>query len=337
MDRSCAIGGYVNIGVIGPTGGEEFAENIADALRRMGQNVFQLGPAHPARRSRRAHNATYLIRMAMPRLDEHAQAKIASAASAAACDVVINIDLRLMPSTVMRLKRDGIRVAFWFPDTVAHLGRQLMILSAYDALFFKEPQLVERLRSNLDMPVYYLPEACNPVWHRPMGPAGTEPYLVAAGTMQPVRVRLLERLIAKGVPLRIYGMGVPSWIGETSVREAHAARYVTRQEKAKVFRSAAGVLNTMSPGEIDGVNGRLFQAAGCGAAVLTEFRPVLGELFEIGNELLTFRTFDELVDGASRLLGDPGLSAKLGDRAAIRAHRDHTYERRLTTILEKVT
>lgn len=155
----------MKIGVIGPTGEEQVAENIADALRQMGHDVIQLGPAHPARRIRSFHNATNLLRMALPDLDERAQAKIAHVASTTACEVVINIDLRLMPGTVMRLKRDGIRVAFWFPDPVAHLGRQYMILSPYDALFFKEPQLVERLRSNLDTPAYYLPEACNPRWH----------------------------------------------------------------------------------------------------------------------------------------------------------------------------
>ena len=326
----------MKIGVIGPTGREEVAENIADALRRMGQDVVQLGPAHPSRRSRRIHNATNLVRMALPRLDEYDQMKIAHAASAAACEVVINIDSRLMPNTVARLKRNGMRVAFWFPDTVAHLGRQLMILSPYDAMFFKEPEFVERLRSNLDMPVYYLPEACNPRWHRPLVPAGTDPYLVVAGTMQPVRVRLIDRLISKGIPLKLYGAGVPHWIGDTPTREVHVGRYITLEEKAKVYRAASGVLNTMSPGEIAGVNGRLFQAAGCGAAVLTEFRPALPELFAIGDEVLAFRTFDELIDEATRLLTEPGLTARLGDRAAMRAHREHTYEKRLAAILEKV-
>ncbi len=212
-----------------------------------------------------------------------------------------------------------------------------MVLAPYDALFFKEPHIVERLRANLDMPVYYLPEACNPRWNRPLVPAGTEPYLVVAGTMYPVRVRLLDRLITKGIPLKLYGVGIPRWVGETPARAAHAGRYVAREEKAQVFRSAAGVLNTMNPGEVAGVNARLFEAAGCGAAVLTEFRPTLPELFAIGDEVLAFRDFDELVDQATQLLTAAGLTARLGDAAAERAHRDHTYEQRLATILEKVS
>ena len=63
-------------------------------------------------------------------------------------------------------------------------------------------------------------------------------------------------------------------------RAAHTGRYLAREEKARVFRSAAGVLNTMHLAEVNGVNARLFEAAGCGAAVLTEFRSTVPELFD---------------------------------------------------------
>jgi spore maturation protein CgeB len=212
-----------------------------------------------------------------------------------------------------------------------------MVLAPYNALFFKEPHIVHLLKSNLGLPAFYLPEACNPRWHRPIVQAGTEPYLVVPGTMYPIRIKLLERLIGKGIPLRLYGVGIPRWIGETVARSSMTDRYVSLDEKARVYRSAAGVLNTMHPGEIGGVNGRLFQAAGCGAAVLTEFRPALPELFEVGHEVLAFHDFDGIIDQATRLLNEDSLTVRLGDAAAQRAHRDHTYEHRLNVILEKLS
>ena len=216
-------------------------------------------------------------------------------------------------------------------------GAAAMLLAPYDALFFKEPHLVERLRAMLDIPVYYLPEACNPRWHRPLVPAGTEPYLVVPGNMYPYRVRLLERLIAKGIPLKLYGADLPRWLGETPIRRLHSGRRVFHEEKAKIYRSAAGVLNTMFPAEIAGANGRLFQAAGSGAAVLTEFRPAVPELFAIGEEVLAYHDFDELVDQAVRLLNEDGLTARLGDAASRRAHRDHSYDVRLETIIAQLS
>ena len=79
------------------------------------------------------------------------------------------------------------------------------------------------------------------------------------------------------------------------------------------------------------------EAAGCGAAVLTEFRPTVPELFDIGQEVLAFHDFDELVDQAGRLLNESGLGQSLGDAASRRAHRDHSYDLRVATILEKVS
>jgi spore maturation protein CgeB len=325
------------IGVIGPVAPDYFADNVGDALERLGHVVTQLGAAHPIGHSRLVYRTAELAYQALPRLDERAQERTVRAARRADCEIVINLGARLMPGVVTRLRSSGARVAFWFPDHVANLGRQLMLLAPYDAIFFKEPFLTDRLRAMLDLPVYYLPEACNPRWHRPTTEPGTEPFLVIAGNMYPSRVRLLDRLIANGIPLRLYGGGFPRWIGETASRTAHTGRYIAREEKARVFRSAAGVLNTLHPSEVSGVNARLFEAAGCGAAVLTEFRPTVPDLFAVGNEVLAFHDFDDLVEQATRLLSERGLSARLGDAATQRAHRDHTYDLRVTTILEKLS
>jgi spore maturation protein CgeB len=327
----------MRVGVVGAAEPDYFADNVGDALDRIGHVVTYLGPPRVHHRSRRMVAVVTAARQAMPRLEDRAQQCIVQAALDAKCEVVINLDAHLMPGVVTRLRRAGIRMAFWFPDAVSNLGRQLMLLAPYDALFFKDPHIVDRLRATLDMPVYYLPEACNPRWHRPLSPAGTQPFLVVAGNMYPSRVKLLDRLIDKGIPLQLYGTSFPRWIGDTPARKIHAGRCVFREEKAQVFRSAAGVLNTMHPAEIIGVNARLFEAAGCGAAVLTEFRPSLPELFDIGTEVLAYHDFDELVDQATRLLNETGLTSRLGDAAARRAHRDHSYDLRVAAILEKVS
>jgi spore maturation protein CgeB len=277
------------------------------------------------------------IRPLLPALDERMQERIVRTALDNECEIVINLEQRLMPGVVERLRRHGAKVALWFPDPLTNLGRQLVLLAPYDALFFKEPHLVGRLRALLDLPAFYLPEACNPRWHRPLAVPGTEPHLVIAGNMYPSRIRLLERLMASGIPLRLYGGNFPRWVRATPLREVHAGRCIFQEEKARIFGSAAAVLNTLSLGEIDGVNARLFEAAGSGAAVLTEFRPTLPELFDIGDEVLAFSDFDELVTQAERLLADTGRSVKLGDAAALRAHKDHTYEKRLAVILEKLS
>jgi spore maturation protein CgeB len=326
----------MRIGVIGRVEPDMFGANIVEAARDSGHVAVPLGPAWASHRHNLTGHLAALSLQALPRLDQRAQRRIVRAAADAACDLVISVDARLAPESVAGLRRNGSRVALWFPDAIVNLGRALMLMAPYDAFFFKEPHLVDRLRATLDLPVYYLPQACNPKVHRPLVPAATEPHLVIAGNMYPSRLRLLERLLAKGIPVKAYGSAFPRWIGDSPVRGIHAGRPVFGEEKARVFRSAAGVLNNLHPAEVAGVNLRLFEAAGSGAAVLSEFRPVIPDLFAVGEEILTFGNFDELVEQASRLLHEPGLAARLGDAAARRAHRDHTVAQRLAVIIEKV-
>ena len=70
--------------------------------------------------------------------------------------------------------------------------------------------------------------------------------------MYPIRVKLIERLMDKGIPLKLYGVGIPRWIGDTPARQAYTGSSISLTEKARVYRSAAGVLNTMHPGEVAG-------------------------------------------------------------------------------------
>ncbi len=326
----------MRIGIVGPNSPDSFAANIIDALPAMGHTPVALGASY----SVGGHYASVIamtIRNALPALDERMQRRIARAALEAECEIVINLEQRLIPGVVRQLRRNRVKVALWFPDALVNMGRQFMLLAPYDAIFVKEPHLVDRLRAVLDLPLFYLPEACNPRSHRPLASPGTEPYLVLAGNMYPSRILLLERLLASGIPLRLYGARFPRWVGQTPLREVHAGHPIFGEEKARVFRSAAAVLNTMHPSEIYGVNARIFEAAGCGAAVLTEFRPMLPDLFEVGDEVLAFHDFNTLISQATRLLSEGGLSAKLGDAAALRAHESHTYEKRLTVILEKLS
>lgn len=326
----------MRIGVIGQNWLDSFAANIIDGIQDMGHDPVALGSSYWIGHSH-ASAVAVAVRNALPVLDERLQRRIARAALDNGCELVINVEQRLMPDVVRQLQRNGVKVALWFPDHLASMGRQLMLLAPYDAVFMKEPLLVERLRAVLGLPFFYLPEACNPRLHRPIVASGTEPCLVIAGNMYPSRILLLERLLAKGVPLSLYGDGFPRWVGQTPLRDVHAGRGVYGEEKARVFQSATAVINTLYPAEIHGVNVRLFEAAGSGAAVLTEFRPTLPDLFSIGDEVLTFHDFDELISQATRLLHEEGLSERLGAAATKRAHGSHTYERRLSVILEKLS
>jgi len=298
----------------------------------MGIDNVRLGPAQVRPRNAKFAAAFDVARRSVA-FDERLQARVARRALHYECTVVVTVEGGTSPAVITELRRNGVPAALWFPDHITNLGRLQMLMAPYAALFFKEPSLVERLTATLGLPVSYLPEACNPHWHRSDESQGVDPVVVVAGGMYPSRLLLLERLIAADVPLAIYGGIFPRWVSDHPAMQHHTGRYIARQQKADVFRRAAAVLNNLHPGEVDGVNCRLFEATGSGAVVLAEHRSEVDNLFE-ADELLTWSDFDELVHLARTAVAASGTLAEVGDKAALRAHADHSYANRLTVILE---
>lgn len=77
---------------------------------------------------------------------------------------------------------------------------------------------------------------------------------------------------------------------------------------------------------------RLFEAAGCSACVISDQWPGLGELFEIGKEILVARGEAEMVDLLERL-GQEEATA-IGQRLRDRVLREHTYAARADQLLD---
>jgi spore maturation protein CgeB len=321
------------VGVIGAVRPDDFADNLIFTLNRMGHQPISLGPAAPAALGTRYRSRAAAALRLSPAFLGTWQRRIVRQASASEVDVVITVDADLLPATVAELSTGCVPVALWFPDVVANIGRQLMLAAPYRAVFFKDRLLVRRLQHMTRMSVHYLPEACNPAWHRPSPRVEVDPVVVVAGNLYPSRVHVLQALHDAGVPLRLHGGGWPRWLSGFSVQSLPVLPEIVRDAKSVAFRRAAAVLNNLHPAEMDSVNCRLFEAAGAGAVVLCEDRPVLDELFDRPSELLTFSTVDELIDLARHALCHPKELTRLGDAAAARAHSEHTYEVRLSELL----
>ncbi|ADP80282.1 hypothetical protein FraEuI1c_2243 [Pseudofrankia inefficax] len=330
------VGGAVRVGVIGPIGGDSFAENILACLPDVGAYGVPLGPAFPQPASRPVAATLDLARRASDRLGLAYQRRLVAAAEGAGVSVVVSVDLNLLPATVRELRRRGVRVCLWFPDAVVNLERQRMLLGDYDALFFKDPLLVRRLADVLELPAHYLPEACNPVRHRPPATVPDLPYVVFVGHVYSARARLIGQLLDRGVDVRIYGPAMSRWLRDPRLVRHHAGRYVAGEEKAAVFRGACAVVNALHPAEMQSVNCRLFEATGCGGTVLCERRDSLPGLFDEDREILAFSTFDELLDRIKGCVDDRAAARAVGDAASRRSHAEHTYQHRLTALLEAV-
>lgn len=324
----------MRVGVIGPLHPDSFAQNIVDCLPEVGATAVALGPPRLARNSAHLNRLNEIASDTLVGWDLRQQRRLIEVARDQECDVIVSIASGLLPQTVDALRATS-PIVHWFPDHAANLGRQLMLAGPYSRVYFTDPGLVDRVTSMTEIPAGYLPEACNPSIHRPVGEGQSNPAINLAGNMYPSRVAVLDRLHRDGIPLDLYGAGFPRWMPSRAVMDAHRGRAVTGPEKARVFREAAGVLNNLHPAE-GGTNCRLFEAASCGAAVLCEYRPALDDLFDLEAEIVVFRNYRELLTGARRLLEDSSYGRTVGDAAARRALAEHTYQHRIRKILEDV-
>jgi len=326
----------LRVGVIGPVFPDSMADNILHALPALGVEGVSLGPSGPQLGGRIGHHTVHALRRLSADGERMAQRALTRRARNARCDLVLSVDQSLLPETVQALRGRSTRTALWFPDAISNIGRQAMIASEYDGLFLKDPLFVVRLNSVYGLPAHYLPEACTPAWHRPTGTSAADPHIAVVGNLYPTRTVLLRRLLDAGVPLRLYGGGFPRLSEPGPLVALHTGTAVFREDKARVFREARGVLNNLHPAEMSSVNCRLFEAAGSGGAVLCERRPTLADLFVEGEEVLAFDTFQELLGHCQALMADPSLTTQIGNAASVRAHRDHTYQIRLAEILERL-
>jgi hypothetical protein len=278
--------------------------------------------------------------LAIPELARKAQRHVVRDAELAEPDIVVNLDESLAFPIVEEIRAIAeAPVVFWYPDSPGRLGREMQVLGRYDAYFFKDSDTVRYYRSILGLNAHFLPEACNPRWHKPEGRPGeghAEPTVLVAGNLYATRFVLLRELIRRGIGVELYGPPPPRWL-PTEPRLARTRGYLAHQEKARAFRAAPIVLNSLASHEGDGLNCRLFEAAGCGAVVLTEWRARLPDFFEEPAEVSSYRTFDELVAQVKSLCKlDADARGRLGEAAASRAHGEHTYLHRFDSILSSL-
>lgn len=327
----------MRVGVVGPVAEDYLAVNVAETLRHMGLDVVPLGPAVPDVKWRPARLAVDIAKMGSARFEARLERGIVDATVNGGCDVVISVDGRLSPAAVRMMRDRGVPVALWFPDAVSNLGNLSMFRAPYTAYFFKDPLLVQRLTDVYRLPAYYLPEACNPRWHHPVGVAGSDPHIVVVGNIYPTRVHLLEGLLQEGIPIRLHSGGKPRPVPGFRSTELPIGGFVAKEEKSRVFHEARAVLNNLHPAEMTSVNCRLYEAAAAGAVVLCEERPTLAESFIPGVEVASFDSFERLVELAKSALEEPDRFADMRVKATARAHADHTYELRLGELLDRLT
>jgi spore maturation protein CgeB len=141
------------------------------------------------------------------------------------------------------------------------------------------------------------------------------------------RIRLLE-FLAERTRLCVWGMGVEEVSEQSPIRSCYRGQAWGRQMFA-IFRRSQIVIN-----QHIGIAGnfannmRLYEATGCGAALITDRKTNLPELFDVGSEVIDYGDAAECLTRIEELLNEPARRVEIGSKGQARTCRDHTYIRR---------
>jgi spore maturation protein CgeB len=253
----------------------------------------------------------------------------------------------VMPETLLRLRRKGVRVASFHPDNPfpPHPSQRPEALSAAretDLYLIWSERLVKKLSdAGVRNPVF-LPFAWDPeVFPYQEGkPQGTWPGALFLGGWDKEREEFLEEL-ACHIPVRIYGPGY--WGARTArsgrVRRCWQGSDLRMTHAARIVRESAVCLNLLRTqhlidGSPDALIMRHFEVPGAGGFLLSTRGAGATALFPEGETGEYFSDLSECVEKSRSYIANVPARRKLAERAHVSVASGHRYADRARKILQ---
>lgn len=217
----------------------------------------------------------------------------------------------------------------WVGDLFDGSARDAAAL--FDAAAYTDSALVSRHETlGFKAKALFLPHAVDPQasWLRP---AVAERRARMAFVANPTahRCAVVDALDA---PITLHGAG---WRPASRVEHEVHARRAAKRELGAIYGAHLAALNIRNEHNVlAGLNQRSFEPCLTGAVMVTDDQPDLERCFNPGVEVLVWHDTDELNALYARLRGNPAQAAAVGERGRRRVLAEHTYARRLKTLID---
>jgi len=145
------------------------------------------------------------------------------------------------------------------------------------------------------------------------------------GSIKAIRIAFLNHLAYRGVKIQVYGHG---WSEGRNPDERMLLphEYINidfAQESTKYKKKGMQI------------KGRAFEVTLCGGFLLTDYYEPLAEFFKFGEEIETFKTWDECVDKIFYYLKHEDAREKIALAGYKRSLKDHIYTKRFSKLLRQ--
>jgi hypothetical protein len=247
-------------------------------------------------------------------------------------DVVHVQCVDLLPPEVVRALRDEVRLV------VGQLAAPLppWTIDGYSLMVSSLPNLVDRFRS-FGLPAEWLPLAFEPSLIDRVPPRPRDIAVSFAGSLSPhhaSRVSLLAE-VANGTALDV-------WTADGARPEVTALKAtlhpaVWGRDMYEVLGRSTATINThIDIAEGFANNLRLYEATGMGALLITDIKQNLGELFDVGSEVVAYRNPAECAELVAHFRDYPAEATRIAQAGQRRTLREHTWLDRMTRLAEFV-
>jgi O-antigen biosynthesis protein len=204
-------------------------------------------------------------------------------------------------------------------------------LREYDAVFAASNQWAERVSADFGVVVEPLLQCTDPaVFHPGVAAPDTGPPVLFIGNSRKVFRPVVRYPVEAGIDVHVYGSGWDSFIPEELIR----ARSLTNSEVARHYRSASVVLNDhWDDMRREGfISNRLFDVAAVGGRLISDQIAGADELF--GGLVRTWCRPDELITLLRAPVGDIFPAEDRRAEIAAQVAAEHSFDARARRLLD---
>ncbi|MBB4438532.1 MULTISPECIES: CgeB family protein [Rhizobium] len=145
-------------------------------------------------------------------------------------------------------------------------------------------------------------------------------------------IPLLEHL-ANTTPIQFFGYGSRTLPRSSPIRKRHNGEVWGPDMYRALARSRITVNRHINVAENNANNMRLYEATGVGSLLITDRKDNLGEIFEVGKEVVAYSSPQEAAELIRYYIDHPDEAYAIAKAGQARTLRDHTYKSRMGELM----
>ena len=230
-----------------------------------------------------------------------------------------------------QIKWKGIKTICWWLNDPFQIKRSIAQAGFYDYYFTNSKGSIKSYHDANIKKIFYLPVGSFPKVHRKLNISNFEYEISFAGDWSSLREKMLLDL-SKDFNISIFG----PWKKKLNKNSPLSKNVIedgafTPEEMVKIFNSSKIVLNIHTWfGQWNyGINPRVFEANGCGAFQISDYKEEIPEMYEPEKEIVLYASISELKDKLSYFLQHSEKASEIAEQGFLKTIKHHTYKQRL--------